>query len=96
MGMLKKIGFGYQRRQWVKFCISSVNFSVMVNGSSIGYFRSQRDLRQGDLESAFLFILVIERLNDMIKNASCEGWLRGFEIVRAGRESLEITHLLCK
>jgi len=30
----------------------------------------------------------------MIKNACNEGWLRGFEVARAGRESLEITHLL--
>lgn len=29
----------------------------------------------------------------MIKNACNEGWLRGFEVARAGRESLEITHL---
>lgn len=29
----------------------------------------------------------------MIKNASSQGWLRGFEVARAGRESLENTHL---
>lgn len=29
----------------------------------------------------------------MIMNANKEGWLRGFEVARAGRKSLRITHL---
>ncbi|KAF3625390.1 1-deoxy-D-xylulose-5-phosphate synthase [Capsicum annuum] len=39
------------------------------------------------------FILAMEGLNNMIKTASNNGWLRGFEVARAGRESLKITHL---
>ncbi|KAF3678189.1 hypothetical protein FXO37_04501 [Capsicum annuum] len=47
----------------------------------------------GDPLSPFLFILVMEGLNNMIKIANREGWLRGFEVARTGRGTLEITHL---
>ncbi|WMV33279.1 hypothetical protein MTR67_026664 [Solanum verrucosum] len=93
MGMLEKMGFCLKWRQWIKFCISSVSFLVLINACPSGFFGSQRGLRQGDPLSPFLFLLVMEGLNNMIMNANREGWLRGFEVARAGRESLKITHL---
>ncbi|WMV37015.1 hypothetical protein MTR67_030400 [Solanum verrucosum] len=50
-------------------------------------------LRQGDPLSPFLFLLVMEGLNNMLKTANTNGWLRGFDVANDGKESLEVTHL---
>ncbi|WMV42981.1 hypothetical protein MTR67_036366 [Solanum verrucosum] len=76
---ISKRGFGGRCIRWMKFCISTVNFSVLINGSPTGFFSSQRGLRQGDPLSPFLFIIAIESLNDMLKIAQENSWLKGFK-----------------
>jgi hypothetical protein len=54
--------FGEKCRDWIEFCISTIRFSILVNGSPFGFFPSSCGLRQGDPLSPLLFVVVMEAL----------------------------------
>ena len=46
--IMQKMGFGEKWIRWIKWCISTASFSMLINGTSKGFFQSSRGLRQGD------------------------------------------------
>lgn len=43
--VLSDMGFGMKWRNWIKFCVSTVKFSIIINGNPEGFFLLQRGLR---------------------------------------------------
>nr|GEV70328.1 hypothetical protein [Tanacetum cinerariifolium] len=64
---LKEFGFHPVMVHWIMVCLKAASFSVCVNGESKGFFKARRGLRQGDPTSPYLFTLVMEVLNLMVK-----------------------------
>ncbi|XP_074293711.1 uncharacterized protein LOC141620847 [Silene latifolia] len=86
-------GMGFHRA-WidrVMDCVTSVSFSVLVNGNPSLVFRPTRGLRQGDPLSPYLFILCAEVLSDLMRRAVAEGAIHG---VRVSVGAPEVSHLL--
>ena len=70
--VLARIGFGQKWRKWIWGCISSAEMSIIINGSPTKPFRMERGLRQGDPLSPFLFVLVANVLNRLLRKVvSC-------------------------
>ncbi|XP_077251907.1 uncharacterized protein LOC143891153 [Tasmannia lanceolata] len=87
---LERMGFGCLWRSWMKSCVSSAWFSILINGSPKGFFKSSRGLRHGDPLSPFLFVIVAEILSRSLVMGSSLDLFRGFRI---GLEEVEVSHL---
>jgi hypothetical protein len=92
--LLHRCGFGEKLRAWIRFCISTVRFSILVNGTPSGFFYSSRGLWQGDPLSPFLFVMVMKPLSRMLIAALDQGNLTGFSVGSRESESLVVNHLL--
>ena len=94
MSVMQKIGFGVKWREWIWSCISTVKFSVLINGEPAGFFSSSKGLRQGDPLSPYLFIMGMEVLSALIRRVVEGGCISGCRIRRGRGQALNISHLL--
>ena len=45
LDLLKRMDFGEKWCRWIRTCISTVQFSILINGSPVDFFGSSRGLR---------------------------------------------------
>lgn len=64
--MLYEVGLPANLVQLLKACVSTIKYQIRFNGELTDEFSPQNGIRQGDLLSAYLFVLCIEKLSDII------------------------------
>lgn len=58
---------------WIRTCITSAMFFVVINGELKGYFKGEKGLRQGDPISPYLFLMVMEGLYAILQKKISQG-----------------------
>ena len=76
------------------FCISTVRFSIMVNGTPKDFFRSSRELHQGDPLSPLLFAIFMEALSRMLDDAVLARHISSFTVGTETNTPLMVSHIL--
>ena len=94
MYMLQRCGFSEKWRKWIRYCISTVKFFILINGSPSDFFGSSRGLRQGDPLSPLLFDIVMEALSRMLDVAASARQFLGFFVGSTAGLSVMVSHLL--
>eukprot|EP00253_Pinus_taeda_P023411 PITA_23411 len=87
--ILGSFGFSNRWIKWVLSCISTPNFSILVNGTPSKTFKASRGIRQGNPISPFLFILAAEGLGRYLKQERIADNIKG---LRLWGNELPITH----
>ena len=88
--IMQKMGFN---DKWVKLimqCITSVTYSIRINGKPQGHIIPSRGLRQGDPISPFLFLFCSEGLSALLNQSAATGQLQGVSACPLGPR---ISHL---
>lgn len=89
--LMEKMGFDRIWVRWIMACVTSVSFSVLLNGNSHGFIKPERGLSQGDPLSPFQFILCAEALVSCLTVSEEAGRLHGIKLYAS---SPSVHHLL--
>jgi hypothetical protein len=87
---LNTMGFPSNLVNSIMKCVTSVNFSILVNGQPSPKFNPNRGIRQGDPLSPYLFILCADVFSTMITNSQDLNLINGINIAQ---NAPKISHL---
>lgn len=91
LNIFKALGFNQTWISWIKECITTVSYSILINGTPTNFFHPSRGLRQGDPLSPFLFILGSETLSRLILREETK---KNLEDICLSRISPTLSHIL--
>ncbi|MCH80138.1 hypothetical protein A2U01_0000900, partial [Trifolium medium] len=83
---LVSMGFPQKLTNTFIRCVSTVKFSILINGNPSLPFYPQRGLRQGDPLSPYLFILCADVLSGLITQAQQRKLIHGAKIAPGAPE----------
>nr|XP_023912601.1 uncharacterized protein LOC112024185 [Quercus suber] len=81
-GVMEKLGFMEKWIHLIMNCVSSVSYSVLINGEAFGNIAPSRGIRQGDPLSPCLFLLCAKGLSALIHEATRNQQINGISICR--------------
>ena len=76
---------------WIMECVTSVQYSLLINGSPTKTFFSSRGLRQGDPISHYLFLFCANILSIALFKDENKKKIKGITV---GKNGIPFTHLL--
>ena len=88
--IMGKMGFNQKWVSLIMECISTVSYSILINGEPSPIIHPTRGLRQGDPLSPFLFLICSEGLHSLLHQAAEAKQIRGVSICKRGPR---LTHL---
>lgn len=71
-------------RHWIMQCVTTVSYSILINGEPTQRFNPTCGLRQEDPLSSYLFILVMETLSRLLTKGSDYNIFQGIKLSRTG------------
>ena len=88
--MMRKMKFTEGWISRIMHCISTVSYSILLNGQPGESFRLQRGLRQCDPLSPYLFVICVEGLSSLLYLAERRQLLSGLKVYKVAPT---VTHL---
>lgn len=88
--VLLSMNFSYTWINWVMECVTTVQFTLLLDGNPTQPFYPSRGLRQGDPISPYLFLLCANILSIALTKVKSQKKLSGIKI---GRNGASFTHL---
>ena len=89
---MRKLGFQEEWIRLIMMYVTTVSYSVLINGEPKEKITLTRGLRQGDPISPYLFLLYAEGLTAMLRRDEREGLINGISL--SCRRAPRISHLL--
>ena len=88
--IMRRMGFVDKWVALMMECITSMSYSILINGEPTSMIRPSRGIRQGDSFSPYLFLLCTKGLHSLLRQADVVGHIRGVSICKNGPR---FTHL---
>ena len=82
--VMRHLGFADSLIKIIMSCMSTVFYTVLLNGQPVGNIKPTRGLRQGDSLFLYLFLLCAFGLQGLLKKAEVQGDMNGVSICLNG------------